>query len=214
MTSEVQLTMDSTNIDGFAILVDDDQATREALAWLLRSRGIDSFQFGDGEGLLQWLTTQAPMPACLVLDVRMPRMSGIEVFQRLLAEKLHEGLPVIFLTAHGDVPMAVDALKLGAFDFFLKPFTDNSLAERIQQAILTSSKRLTEGRSAAQTQSRLESLTDRERAVLDLIVAGRLNKVIADELGISMRTVEVHRARVFAKMGVRSAVELTNRLRQ
>jgi two-component system, LuxR family, response regulator DctR len=196
-----------------AVLVDDEDVTRDALAWLLKSRGVLSQAFRDGQSFLSWLEVQpVGLAACIVLDVRMPGLSGIEVFNQMLERQLHSSLPVIFLTAHGDVPMAVDALKLGAFDFFLKPFTDNSLADRILEALNTSQKRLSEGRSAAQTQSRLETLTDREKAVMDLIVAGRLNKIIADDLGISMRTVEVHRARIFAKMGVRSAVELTNLL--
>jgi two-component system, LuxR family, response regulator DctR len=196
-----------------AVLVDDEDVTRDALAWLLKSRGVQSQGFRDGQSFLSWLEVQpAGLAACIVLDVRMLGLSGIEVFNQMLERQLHSSLPVIFLTAHGDVPMAVDALKQGAFDFFLKPFTDNSLADRILEALNTSQKRLSEGRSAAQTQSRLETLTDREKAVMDLIVAGRLNKIIADDLGISMRTVEVHRARIFAKMGVRSAVELTNLL--
>ncbi len=194
-----------------AVLVDDEDVTRDALAWLLKSRGVPSLSFRSGQSFLDWLEQQpVGLAACIVLDVRMPGLSGIEVFNQMIERALHDSLPVIFLTAHGDVPMAVDALKQGAFDFFLKPFADNALADRILEALSTSQKRLLEGRSAAQTQSRFETLTEREKAVMDLIVAGRLNKIIADDLGISMRTVEVHRARIFAKMGVRSAVELTN----
>jgi two-component system, LuxR family, response regulator DctR len=194
-----------------AVLVDDETVARDALAWLLKSRGIASLGFDRGETFLHWLQQQpVGLVACIVLDVRMPGLTGLEVFGQLLEQQLHDSLPVIFLTAHGDVPMAVEALKQGAFDFFLKPFADNKLADRIEEALTTAQRRLSEGRSAAQVLSRLESLTPRERDVMDLIVAGKLNKVIGDQLGISMRTVEVHRARVFAKMGVRSAVELTN----
>ncbi len=197
-----------------AILVDDEAETRNALAWLLRSRSIQSKEFVSGKEFFEWISNQPPgLVGCLVLDVRMPELSGVEVFNLMVERNLHQSLPTIFLTAHGDVPMAVDALKSGAFDFFMKPYTDNTLVDRIEQAFETSVRRIREGRTAAQTQSRLESLTEREKMVMQSIIEGRLNKVIADELGISMRTVEVHRARVFAKMGVRSAVELANLLK-
>ena len=202
-----------SNVNGCALIVDDDKVARDALRWLLRSRDIASVIFESGQEFLNWLELQAELSAaCVVLDVRMPGMSGIEVFDAMVTRKLHDSLPVIMLTGHGDVPMAVEALKKGAYDFFQKPFTDNVLVDRIAQGIEVSRLRVSEGRNSAQTQSRLESLTDREKGVLQLIIAGRLNKVIADELGISMRTVEVHRARIFAKMGVRSAVELSNLL--
>ena len=199
--------------NGRALIVDDDQVARDALRWLLKSRDIASEIFSSGPEFLDWLESQADLnAACIVLDVRMPGMSGIEVFDAMVSRRLHDYLPVIMLTGHGDVPMAVEALKKGAYDFFEKPFTDNVLVDRIAQGIEVSRLRVSEGRNSAQTQSRLESLTDRERGVMQLIIAGRLNKIIADELGISMRTVEVHRARIFAKMGVRSAVELSNLL--
>ena len=199
--------------NGRALIVDDDQVARDALRWLLKSRDIASEIFSSGPEFLDWLESQADLnAACIVLDVRMPGMSGIEVFDAMVSRRLHDYLPVIMLTGHGDVPMAVEALKKGAYDFFEKPFTDNVLVDRIAQGIEVSRLRVSEGRNSAQTQSRLESLTDRERGVMQLIIAGRLNKIIADELGISMRTVEVHHARIFAKMGVRSAVELSNLL--
>ena len=199
--------------NGRALIVDDDQVARDALRWLLKSRDIASDIFSSGTEFLDWLQLQSELgAACVVLDVRMPGMSGIEVFDAMVSRRLHDYLPVIMLTGHGDVPMAVEALKKGAYDFFEKPFTDNVLVDRIAQGIEVSRLRVSEGRNSAQTQSRLESLTDRERGVMQLIIAGRLNKIIADELGISMRTVEVHRARIFAKMGVRSAVELSNLL--
>ncbi len=194
-----------------ALIVDDDAASREALRWLLKSRDVDCLEFANAQDFLSYLADQRALsPGCVVLDVRMQGLSGIEVFDQMVTRRLHDYLPVIFLTGHGDVPMAVQALKKGAYDFFEKPFTDNVLVDRVVQAIGISRTRISEGRNAAQTQSRLESLTDREREVMQPILSGKLNKVIADELGISMRTVEVHRSRIFAKMGVRSAVELSN----
>jgi two-component system response regulator DctR len=118
-------------------------------------------------------------------------------------------MPVIFLTGHGDVPMAVDSLKRGAFDFFEKPFNDNQLMDRVDQALLAARN----AASTAQVQARLATLSAREREVLDLILAGKMNKVVADELGISMRTVEVHRAHIFDKMQVKTAVELAGLLK-
>lgn len=151
-------------------------------------------------------------PACLLLDVRMHELSGIETFERLRARKPAMPAPVIFLTGHGDISMAVDAVKNGAFDFFEKPFNDNRLADRVAQALAESQSRLMQADSSGRIRTRLERLTSRERDVMALILEGKLNKIIADELGISMRTVEVHRSNVFSKMGVRSAVELARLL--
>jgi two-component system response regulator DctR len=142
----------------------------------------------------------------------MKELSGIETFDRLRARKPAMPAPVIFLTGHGDISMAVDAVKNGAFDFFEKPFNDNRLADRVAQALAESQSRLTHADSAGRIRSRLERLTSREKDVMALILKGKLNKIIADELGISMRTVEVHRSNVFSKMGVRSAVELARLL--
>jgi two-component system response regulator DctR len=139
----------------------------------------------------------------------MPDISGVGVFDQLSARGLTARLPVIFLTGHGDVPMAVDTLKRGAFDFFEKPFNDNQLMDRVEQALGASRK----AGAAAQVQARLASLSAREREVLDLILAGKMNKVVADKLGISMRTVEVHRAHILDKMQVKTAVELAGLLK-
>jgi two-component system response regulator DctR len=141
--------------------------------------------------------------------VRMPDLNGVAVFDQLSARGLTARLPVIFLTGHGDVPMAVDTLKRGAFDFCEKPFNDNLLMDRVEQALAQSRQ----ASAAAAVQSRLASLSAREREVLDLILAGKLNKVVADKLGISMRTVEVHRAHIFDKMQVKTAVELAGLLK-
>ena len=151
-------------------------------------------------------------PGCVILDIRMPDMSGIELFDQIRATGLHHVWPVIFLTGHGDVPMAVSSLKNGAFDFFEKPLNDNSLVDSVAAAMAMSTKQIDQGLVQSSLQSRLAQLTQREREVMDLIVAGRYNKVIADELGIVMRTVEVYRARIFQKMGVRTAVELVRLL--
>jgi two-component system response regulator DctR len=136
-------------------------------------------------------------------------MNGIAVFDQMVARKLLPRLPVIFLTGHGDVPMAVDSLKRGAFDFFEKPFNDNQLMDRVEQALAASRR----AGDAAAVHARLATLSAREREVLDLILAGMMNKVVADKLGISMRTVEVHRAHIFDKMQVKTAVELAGLLK-
>jgi two-component system response regulator DctR len=198
-------------------LVDDEDVVRDALAWLLRSRRLLSEGFGSAEAFESMLAARPPgwptSPSCLLLDVRMPGTSGLVLFERLVERKLLDVLPVIFLTGHGDVPTAVAAVKRGAFDFVEKPFADNALVDRIEQALARSGAALLERRKVDTVARRLADLTDRERDVMRLVVEGRPNKLIADELDISVRTVEVHRARVFEKMEVRSAVELANALR-
>lgn len=193
---------------GLAYLVDDDAAIRDALAWLLRSRGIQSRAWPAAEAFLA--DYRDDMSGCLVLDVRMTGMTGIELFDRLLTRGC--AMPVIFLTGHGDVPLAVKALKRGAFDFIEKPFNDNELADRVIEALKHDESQRWQDGMKAEIGERLTSLTEREREVMNCILAGKLNKVIADELQIAMRTVEVHRAHIFEKMGVRSAVELAQRL--
>jgi two-component system response regulator DctR len=139
--------------------------------------------------------------------------SGLVLFERLAERGLLTVLPVIFLTGHGDVPMAVNAVKQGAFDFVEKPFADNALVDRIERALAQSAQALSQQADHQTVIKRLGELTDRERDVMRLVIAGRPNKLIADELDISVRTVEVHRARVFDKMDVKSAVDLANLLR-
>ena len=143
----------------------------------------------------------------------MAGLSGLAMFEKLIGYGLLPTLPVIFLTGHADVPTAVDAVKRGAFDFCEKPFSDNVLVDRIEQALALSAKRLTALNRSSNLQALLDGLTERERDVLRLVVDGLPNKMVADQLDISVRTVEVHRARVFEKMGVKSAVELANLLR-
>ena len=201
--------------DSLVYIVDDDAGVREALAWLLRSRRLLSESFDSAETFDAMLKAQAApcRSCCLLLDVRMPGMSGLALFDLLLARGELAGMPVIFLTGHADVPTAVDAVKRGAFDFYEKPFSDNALVDRIEQALAQSGAHLEQLRQRSSLQVRLHDLTERERDVMDLVVAGLPNKLIADQLEISVRTVEVHRARVFDKMQVKSAVELANLLR-
>ena len=201
--------------DSLVYIVDDDAGVREALAWLLRSRRLLSESFDSAETFDAMLKAQAApcRSCCLLLDVRMPGMSGLALFDLLLARGELAGMPVIFLTGHADVPTAVDAVKRGAFDFYEKPFSDNALVDRIEQALAQSGAHLEQLRQRSSLQVRLHDLTERERDVMDLVVAGLPNKLIADQLDISVRTVEVHRARVFDKMQVKSAVELANLLR-
>ena len=185
-------------------VVDDDEAMRDSLAWLLESHGLRVRGFESGEAFLEaW---REDMAGCLVLDVRMPGMSGLELHEKL--QGLRSTLPVIFVTGHGDVPMAVSALKRGAADFIEKPFNNKEILSLIEQSLAVDRERSGRRRRQAELAKRLASLTPREREVMDLIAAGRLNKQIADDLGISIKTVEVHRSRVMDKMEVRSIAEL------
>ena len=203
-------------------IVDDDASVRDAMAWLLRSRHVMSETFESAEAFSVMLKdkfhqTTPPNPqqaGCILLDVRMPGQSGLALFETLLTNGLAKAWPVIFLTGHADVPTAVDSVKRGAFDFCEKPFSDNALVDRIEQALALSSQRLASQVMSADVASRLAELTERERDVLRLVVEGLPNKLIADQLDISVRTVEVHRSRVFEKMSVKSAVELANLLRE
>ncbi|MBU3697459.1 response regulator transcription factor [Dechloromonas sp.] len=192
-----------------AHLVDDDDAIRDALAWLLKTRGIASAGYASAEEFLDRWTPE--LAGCVVLDMRMGGMTGLDCFDRLCERQ--STLPVIFLTGHGDVPMAVGALKKGAFDFFEKPVNDNDLAERVAQALAQHAQQRQASAAVDSVKSRISRLTSRERQIMELVLAGKYNKVIADELNISMRTVEVHRANLFDKMQVKTAVELANLLK-
>jgi len=205
--------------DALVFIVDDDAGVREALAWLLRSRRLPSESFTSADAFAAFLNARPEadwrpsQPGCLLLDVRMPGMSGLALFEQLIARGLLESLPVIFLTGHADVPTAVDAVKRGAFDFCEKPFSDNALVDRVEQALQRSASTLESFKAKQSRQHNLAELTERESDVMRLVVEGLPNKLIADQLDISVRTVEVHRARVFDKMAVKSAVELANLLR-
>ncbi len=197
-------------------VIDDDAGVRDALAWLLRSRRLLSELFDSGESFEAYISRpgfEVREPSCALLDVRMGALSGLALFDRIVERSLLPVMPVIFLTGHADVPTAVDAVKRGAFDFCEKPFSDNALVDRVEQAVAHSAAALNEQRQGRQLQRRLAGLTEREHEVMQRVVEGLSNKQVADGLGISVRTVEVHRARVFEKMAVKSAVELVNLLR-
>ncbi|MBI5901855.1 MAG: response regulator transcription factor [Rhodocyclales bacterium] len=195
-------------MNSMAYIVDDDSAVRDALQWLLQSRGVQSKAWDSADAFLASATSE--LYGCCLLDVRMPGMNGIELFDRMRAIQCQ--LPVIFLTGHGDVPMAVKALKDGAFDFVEKPYDDNALVDKVLAAFAHDKRRIARTESVNLVRQLLSQLTQREHEVMQRILAGKLNKVIADELGIAMRTVEVHRSHIFEKMQVRSAVELSQRL--
>lgn len=201
--------MNSGLVHGSVVyIVDDDEAIRDALSWLFQSRGVTTQCFSSAEDFMEIWTPQCS--GCLVLDIRMEGMTGLELFDRM--GEMGARLPVIFLTGHGDVPMAVSALKKGARDFVEKPFNDNELVDKVIEALAWEAERLANAADAASLAQRLDSLTLRERQVMEKVLAGKLNKVIADDLGITMRTVEVHRAHLFEKMGVKTAVELAQLL--
>ena len=190
-------------------IVDDDEAIRDALAWMLKSRALNSRSYDSAENFLASWSPE--LGGCVVMDMRMSGMTGFDCFEALLDQG--STLPVIFLTGHGDVPLAVATLKKGAFDFFEKPFDDNALINRIREALAADASRRAADATVDSVRTRLASLTARERQIMELVLAGKFNKVIADELKISMRTVEVHRANLFDKMQVKTAVELANLLK-
>ncbi len=196
-------------ITPLAHLVDDDEAIRDALSWLLKSRGLPCATYESAEIFLAaWSSNMA---GCIVLDMRMSGMSGLDCFDELSARE--STLPIIFLTGHGDVPLAVTTLKKGAFDFFEKPFNDNELVTRIEEAMALDANQRIANATVDSVKARVSTLTTRERQIMELVLAGKFNKVIADQLNISMRTVEVHRANIFDKMQVKTAVELANLLK-
>ena len=185
-------------------IVDDDEAMRDSLAWLLGSQGFAVEAYSTAEDFLAAFRDE--MSGCVVLDVRMPGMSGLELYEKLNAR--HCTLPAIFITGHGDVPMAVSALKKGAVDFIEKPFGDKDMLRLVEQCLALDRETREKNRAQAAAARRLAGLTEREIEVMDLIIAGKLNKQIADVLNISIKTVEVHRARIMDKMDVRTAAEL------
>jgi two-component system response regulator DctR len=200
-----------TRPTGIVYLLDDEAAVLDALGFLLGSRGLAVRAFASGPELLAAVdATPRPLAGVFLLDIRMEPMSGLRVFDELVARRLRN--PVLFLSGHGDIAMAVDALKNGAFDFLEKPYSDNALAVRVEQALaVDAAMHQTDARSEERG-ARMASLTEREHEVMLRVAAGKLNKVIADELSVSVRTVEVHRARVYAKLGVRSAAEVATLL--
>lgn len=185
-------------------VVDDDEAVRNSLRFLLKSVGLATQTMASAREFLDSYKPQ--QPGCLVLDVRMPGMSGLELQQQLNLRGAV--IPVIFITGHGDVPMAVEAMQQGAFDFLQKPFRDQDLIDRIQRALERDSRSRTTLAQHTKIRERLDSLTEREREVLTLITRGMPNKVMAAELGVSQRTVEIHRARIMEKSGAPSLAQL------
>jgi two-component system response regulator FixJ len=185
-------------------VVDDDDGMRRALDTLLGTVGYETAVFSRPSEFLA--NFKADSPGCLVLDIRMPDMSGLELQQHL--NRTGSMLPVIFITGHGDVPMAVQAMKEGAFEFIQKPFRDQDLLDRINHALKQDAENRHMVARRAEVLHRLESLTPRERQVMDLVVDGAANKVIAIDLDLSERTVEIHRAKVMEKMGARSVAHL------
>jgi len=187
-------------------VVDDDEAVRDSLALLLRSVELAVATFSSANEFLDSYDPAAP--GCLILDVRLPGMSGLELQQRLADDGAD--LPIVFITGHGDVPMAVRAMRRGAVDFLQKPFSDQQLLDRVQQALAEQSQRRQQSESKAEIAQRIGSLTPREHEVMELIVEGLANKVIANRLGTSQRTVEVHRASVMRKMQADSVARLVH----
>lgn len=185
-------------------VVDDDEAMRDSLQWLLEAERLRVAAFASAE---EFLAAFRPgLAGCLILDVRMPGMSGLELHDRLAERRCT--LPVIFVTGHGDVPMAVSAIKKGAAEFIEKPFNDRDLLEMVERCLQLDAERRRQAGEVDSMRARLAELTPREREVMDQVIAGKLNKIIADELGISIKTVEVHRARIMEKTGARSVAEL------
>lgn len=185
-------------------IVDDDQAVARSLRWLIESVQLKVETFPSAQAFLDGYS--AAKPGCLVLDVRMPGMSGIELQERLAAQRIR--IPIIFITGHGDVQVAVRAVQAGAFDFIEKPFNDQDLLDRMQRAISFDAERRGRDAQFAQLSALFASLTPREREVLDLVAAGMSNKAAANTLGLSAKTVEVHRAKVMEKLHARSVADL------
>lgn len=193
-----------TDLSPTVFIVDDDAAIRIAMQSLLDSVNLEHEIYASADEYLEKIDDQRP--GCLVLDIRMPGLGGLELQEELI--KRGNTLPIIFITGHGDVPMAVEAMQKGAVDFIQKPFRDQELLDRIREALATDEQRREKQQLHAEVTKRMDRLTKREREVFDLVVTGKPNKVIAYELGVSQRTVEIHRARVMEKMQARSLANL------
>ncbi|MGD8330153.1 MAG: response regulator transcription factor [Acidobacteriota bacterium] len=192
------------NTDPIIFVVDDDDAVRRSTEMLIRSMGLRVESFASAAEFLEDFDPQ--QPGCVILDIRMPGMSGLELQEHL--NGLGASIPVIFVTGHGDVPMAVKAMKEGAVDFIQKPFRDQELIDRVHAAVDRDTKHRNAARLKQGIQERIDLLTSREMEVMQLVVEGRANKEIAFDLGLSPRTVEIHRARVMAKMNADSLPDL------
>ena len=190
--------------DQTIFVVDDDEAVRDSLGALLESAGFEVETFSSGADFLDRLDPKRG--GCIVLDVRMPGLSGLEIQEKLTEKRIT--LPVIIITGHGDVPIAVQAIKAGAMDFIEKPFGDDVILESVGRALERARRNKRDASSAVEIEARMARLTPRERDVLEQLVIGNPNKIIAHKLGISPRTVEIHRARVIEKMEARSLSHL------
>jgi two-component system response regulator FixJ len=185
-------------------IIDDDEGIRDGLEMLLDSIGLHSHSFDSGTAFIKAYNEK--MSGCIVLDIRMPKMSGLELQRKL--KDLKCLLPIIFITGHGDIPMAVEAMRLGAIDFIRKPFNEQELIDRINEALKFDDKQHEKTQNKLNDESNLESLSHRERQVFELVADGAMNKMIAADLGISERTVEVHRSHVMEKLNVRTLAQL------
>ena len=185
-------------------VVDDDEAVRDSLTLLLKAVGLTGRAFGSAAEFLH--SYDPEQHGCLIADIRMPGMSGLDLQNEL--NRRGAPIPLIFITGHGDVPMAVDAMKSGALDFIEKPFRDQDLLDRVNQALTWDTGRRTRNLESLAIRERLATLTPRETEVMECVVQGQANKVIAMDLGVRQRTVEIHRARVMEKMAVRSVAKL------
>ena len=197
-------------VAGMVFIVDDEEAVRDSIGLLLRSVGIRSQGFPDARAFLDGY--QPEQRGCLILDIRMPRLSGMELQQEL--NRKGWSIPLIFITGHGDVPMAVEAMRAGAVDFLQKPFKDDELIRRVQKALEQDQKMREQLSSLEQLRARYSSLTAREREIADRLVAGAANKAVAIDLDLSERTVELHRAHIMQKMGARGLAQLVQMLMQ
>ncbi len=192
------------NQEPTVFVVDDDDAVRESLVFLMKSIGLKAESFPSAQAFLD--SYNAARAGCLVLDIRMPGMSGLELQDKLI--QMGSILPIIFITGHGDVPMAVKAIKAGAADFVQKPFRDQELIDRIREVLEEDSHARAEKLQRTEILRRMETLTEREREVMGQVVDGKANKVVAIDLNVSQRTVEIHRANVMEKMKARSLAQL------
>ena len=195
------------NTDPIIFVVDDDQAVRQSTEMLIRSMGLRVEAFESAAEFLEDFDRQ--QPGCVILDIRMPGMSGLELQEHL--NGMGAAIPVIFVTGHGDVPMAVRAMKLGAVDFIQKPFRDQELIDRVHAALDRDAEKRKESKVRQKIQDRVDLLTSREQEVMHLVVEGHANKEIAFELGLSPRTVEIHRSRVMSKMEASSLPDLVRK---
>ena len=196
--------MNMTAKKGIVYVVDDDEAVRDSLQWLLEGKDYRVRCFESAEAFLARYDPREV--ACLIADIRMHGMTGLELQDKLIER--HSPLPIVFITGHGDVPMAVDTMKKGALDFIQKPFDESALVSVVERMLEHARTAFTDQQQAASREALLAKLTGRESQVLERIVAGRLNKQIADDLGISIKTVEAHRANIMEKMGANTVADL------